>query len=48
MSGMGLRLRTLLLELIQCDAASGIGLEDLEIVRSHNDGCATLLGEAMQ
>lgn len=36
------------LERIEGDTASGVVLEDLTVVRSHNDGCATLFGEAVQ
>ena len=36
------------LERIEGDTASGIVLEDLTVVRSHDDGCTTLLGEAVQ
>ena len=36
------------LECVEGNTASGIVLEDLTVVRSHNDGCATLFGEAVQ
>ena len=36
------------LERIEGDTASGVVLEDLTVVRSHDDGCTTLLGEAVQ
>ena len=36
------------LERIEGNTASGIVLEDLTVVRSHDDGCTTLLGEAVQ
>ena len=36
------------LERIEGNTASGVVLEDLTVVRSHDDGCTTLLGEAVQ
>ena len=36
------------LERVEGDTASGVVLEDLTVVRSHDDGCTTLLGEAVQ
>ena len=36
------------LERIEGNTASGVVLEDLAVVCSHDDGCTTLLGEAVQ